>query len=331
MKKRTRAIIIPPGVVTLAQASVVGEGFMGVNFLEDFANVGNKGKRVKFPGVLETLAPGARPKETLGSPGYRFPSKGRGWHCEPYRHSLAARGIKTHPMMERSIKRDPAFWAEKEYWLMTQRDFDDVDLDFEIELIEATRDTWVRLWKQRDRDLNILKHSIDKQLVDRYIDQYPSMNIVFHADRDYYCVGSGDIGGGKVFWLPYTHVEGEKVIGEFPSLDCDNVRVLAHELSHAFGSHTELVDDWNDLVAYVVHIEHGSINPGMLNELDTMGTRVIWHRHDKRKAKYVRNAIASMRYLYKTYGDEFMDQVLLMSGYRLPEDLKFIKEGLRLE
>ena len=255
----------------------------------------------------------------------------RGWHREPYRHSLAARGIKTHPSMERSIKRDPAFWAEKEYWLMTQRDFDDVDLDFEIGLIEATRDTWVRLWKQRDRDLNVLKHSIDKQTVDSYIDQYPHMNIVFHSDPDYYCVGSGGIGGGKVFWLPYTHVEGEKVLGKFPDLGCDNVRVLAHELSHAFGSHTEFVDDWNDLVAYVVHIEHGSINPAMLNEIDKMGTTVIFHRDDKRKYRYVRNAIASMRYLYKTYGDEFMDQVLLTSGYRYPEDLKYIKEGLRLE
>lgn len=83
-------------MVTLAGASIVGEGFMGVNFLEDFANVGNKGKRTKFPGVLGTLAPDARPKEILGSPGYRFPSKGQGWYNDPYRHALAARGMRTN-------------------------------------------------------------------------------------------------------------------------------------------------------------------------------------------------------------------------------------------
>ena len=94
-RKRARAIVFPANMVTLAQASVVGEGLMGVNFLEDFGNIGNKGKRRKFPGILETLAPEAIPPHRLGSP--RFGARGRrGWFHEPYRHSLAARGIKTN-------------------------------------------------------------------------------------------------------------------------------------------------------------------------------------------------------------------------------------------
>ena len=95
MRRRARAIVIPPNTVLLAQASIVGEGFMGVNFIEDFGNVGNKGKRVKFPGVLGSMAPEAIPPHRLGDPEYRFPSRGRGWFDDPYKHSLAARGFKT--------------------------------------------------------------------------------------------------------------------------------------------------------------------------------------------------------------------------------------------
>ena len=95
MRKRTCAIVIPPNTVLLAQASIVGEGFMGVNFIEDFANVGNKEERIKFPGVLGSLAPEAIPPHSLGDPEYRFPSRGRGWHNDPYRHSMASRGLRS--------------------------------------------------------------------------------------------------------------------------------------------------------------------------------------------------------------------------------------------
>lgn len=121
MRKKARAIVIPPNTVLLAQASIVGEGFMGVNFIEDFGNIGNEGKRVKFPGVLGSMAPESIPPHRLGDPGYRFPSRGRGWYNEPYRHSLAARGIKNlianpnlyRPEFHEGTKRGREFLDEK--------------------------------------------------------------------------------------------------------------------------------------------------------------------------------------------------------------------------
>ena len=264
----------------------------------------------------------------------------KGWHREPYRHSLAARGIKTHPAIISGLEHDPAWWAERKYWLMSQRDFDDVDVGFEIELIESTRDTWIRLWNQRDRDLNILRHSIDKQNVDRNIHRYPGMNVIFHSDPDYHGRGVGGPGIARSFWIPYTYMEGEKFIGVIPNVHLDNIALLAHEISHAFGSHTEFGDYWNNLVAYVVHIEHGTINPEILSGLDEVGSRVaVYGMGDaKRKDMTTRNSFAILRYLYKTYGEDYMDQLMLMSGdivRKYPEDLnkrnlEFIKEGLRL-
>jgi hypothetical protein len=323
---------------------------MGVNFIEDFGNIGNEGKRVKFPGVLGSMAPEAIPPHRLGDPGYRFPSRGRGWFNESYRHSLAARGIPTrsdlrgktleeqHGLLRRMWGERPFFdsnsgwWEEGNYGIGGLGNFEpgEFDLDFELELAEDTRDTWIKLWKQRDPDLNILKHTIDKSNVDYYIDEYPHMNIIFHKDRDYYGRGVGGHGGGKVFWFPYTYQDAEGVMYEFPSFGTDNIRVLAHELSHAFGSHTEFTDDWNDMVAYVVHIEHGTINRDMLDSLDTKSVTVIFHRDDKRKSRYVRNAIATMRYLYRTYGEDVMDAILSMGRERYPEDLQYMKEGLHL-
>ena len=274
----------------------------------------------------------------------------KGWYREPYRHALAARGIPTkadlhgktleeqHLLLRQMWGDRPFFdhnfgwYDEGHYGIGGLGNFEpgEFDLDFELELAEATRDTWIRLWKQRDPDLNVLRHTIDKTHVDWHIDEYPSMNIIFHKERDYYGRGVGGIGGGKVFWFPYTYQETEGVMYDFPSLGTDNVRVLAHELSHAFGSHTEFVDDWNDLVAYIVHIEHGTINRDILDDLDTKSVTVLWHRDDKRKSRHVRNAIATLRYLYKTYGEEAMDTILLMGRERYPEDLQYMKEGLRL-
>jgi len=80
-----------------------------------------------------------------------------------------------------------------------------------------------------------------------------------------------------------------------------------------------------------VHIEHGTINRDILDDLDTKSVTVLWHRDDKRKSRHVRNAIATLRYLYKTYGEEAMDAILSMGRERYPGDLQYMKEGLRLE
>lgn len=275
----------------------------------------------------------------------------KGWFHEPYRHALAARGIPTKTdLYGKSLEEQnillrqmwgdrPHFehiygWSEEGYYGiggLGRFEPGEFDLDFELELAEATREVWIRLWKQRDPDLNVLKHTIDKTYVDHHIGEYPSMNIIFHKDHEYYGRGVGDLGGGKVFWFPYTHQDAEEVMYDWPSFGVDNVRVLSHELSHAFGSHTEFIDDWNDLVAYVVHIEHGTINRDMLDDMDTKITQVIFHRDDKRKARYVRSAIATMRYLYKTYGEEAIDTIISMGRERHPDDMRYMKEGLRLE
>jgi hypothetical protein len=143
MRRRARGVVFPPEMLTMAQASVVGEGFMGVNFLEDFGNVGNRGERIKFPGVLGTLAPEAIPNHTFGSYGYRFPARGRGWWNEPCRHSLAARGIPTslptdYPIYDSSILR----MIEMDRWdLSVERGKDRHTINIVPELIPGVE--WV--------------------------------------------------------------------------------------------------------------------------------------------------------------------------------------------
>ena len=65
-------------------------------------------------------------------------------------------------------------------------------------------------------------------------------NVIFTDRNDYYCVGSGGIGGGKVFWTPYTIEDAEKRKKVMENEICDNCRTATHEnLNHGIGGNAE--------------------------------------------------------------------------------------------
>lgn len=71
-------------------------------------------------------------------------------------------------------------------------------------------------------------------------------NIIYTDDPHYYCAGSGSIGGGKVFWTPYTSNDSDtkdKIMNEGL---CDNCATLAHEDQHGIGAHAEF-DDFSSI------------------------------------------------------------------------------------
>jgi hypothetical protein len=80
-------------------------------------------------------------------------------------------------------------------------------------------------------------------------------NVIYTDDPEYYCVGSGDMGGGKVFWTPYSTQD--KMLREKLLADdmCDNCKTLAHELQHGIGSHAEF-DSLTDIPGYLFRIDN---------------------------------------------------------------------------
>jgi len=65
-------------------------------------------------------------------------------------------------------------------------------------------------------------------------------NVLFVNDDSKFCWGVGGVGGGKVYWTPYTSRNEWKNNIINADLECDNCRVLAHEDLHGIGSHAEL-------------------------------------------------------------------------------------------
>jgi hypothetical protein len=80
-------------------------------------------------------------------------------------------------------------------------------------------------------------------------------NIVFTTDPSYFCAGSGGPGGGKVFWTPYTIQNAvlRKRIFEDAIIECDNVRVLSHELHHGIGGGAEF-EEFNTIPAAIFRL-----------------------------------------------------------------------------
>jgi len=80
-------------------------------------------------------------------------------------------------------------------------------------------------------------------------------NAVYTDNPEYYCVGSGDIGGGKVFWTPYSTQNKELREKLLADDMCDNCKTLAHELQHGIGSHAEF-DSLTEIPGYLFRIDN---------------------------------------------------------------------------
>jgi len=81
-------------------------------------------------------------------------------------------------------------------------------------------------------------------------------NIIFTDSKDDFCWGVGGVGGGKIFWTPYT-IKNPEVRDRIINADlgCDNCRVLAHETWHGIGSHTEF-DKLSELIGIYFRFEN---------------------------------------------------------------------------
>jgi hypothetical protein len=155
------------------------------------------------------------------------------------------------------------------------------------------------------------------------------MNIVFHHSESHYGVGSASIGGGKVFWLPYSYPDRER-LEVLSSLGVDNAFILSHELSHAYGSNTEFVDTWNDLVALKTLMEIGINTKTIDYSLSTYALAIIYNRNRKQKDRRYLEAFHMMRYLYRTFGEKAMSGYML-GAMRHPEDVQDFNNLVREE
>ena len=130
-------------------------------------------------------------------------------------------------------------------------------------------------------------------------------NVLFVNDEKRFCWGVGGVGGGKVFWTPYTSRNEWKRKEIDADLECDNCRVLAHEDLHAIGSHRE-AEELSNLVGIYFRFEN-------LPE-DEWGWDVRWNitrwatraeaYAEGRKTKDVRMGRNAFCAVYTRYPDE---------------------------
>lgn len=94
-------------------------------------------------------------------------------------------------------------------------------------------------------------------------------NIIYTDDPEYYCAGSGDTGGGKVFWTPYSTQDmmlREKLLADDM---CDNCKTLAHELQHGIGSHAEF-DSLSDIPELLFRVDNFPKNQRLEHHLTSI-------------------------------------------------------------
>jgi len=131
---------------------------------------------------------------------------------------------------------------------------EDFDLERELELIlncqEKIIDVLSNPNKFEKRLAKMLDIPIDNPKTHRLYN-----NVLLVNDEDKFCWGVGGIGGGKVYWTPYTSENEWKRREINTDIECDNCRVLAHEDLHGIGSHTE-VEDFSNLIGIYFRLEN---------------------------------------------------------------------------
>ena len=133
---------------------------------------------------------------------------------------------------------------------------DDIDFDREQEdaLVEACSREIAEVFGNPNRyERRLAKMEnipIDKPATKRLYD-----NIIYTDEKEYYCVGSGGKGGGKVFWTPYT-IRDEELHKKIASDDmCDNCKTLTHENQHGIGASAEF-DDFSSIPSFLFRLKN---------------------------------------------------------------------------
>jgi len=238
----------------------------------------------------------------------------RGWHNESYRHSLASRGIMTNPIFTR-MNQDPEWQNKNNITVSSESDFEDKDIDLEkeIEITKRVRDNWVEMWKSGDPDLEWFKSTIEKEKVDYYMNQIepPEINIMLHVSHEKFGEGRGYPGCIHVYWLPYTYIHRENILDELygGTPFGNNTQLLAHEISHSFGSMTEYGDYWNEIVGIRTALDFGLVDQMLINEIEDYMMMAEKNKNTNR----FKQGYHGLRYLYRTFGKDIMDKILVRS------------------
>lgn len=119
-------------------------------------------------------------------------------------------------------------------YLIKQKECKKFDESKEIDLVKKCHENILQIFSNPDKFAKKLAKMENIPIENPETKKLHS-NIVFTTDKDCYCVGSGGVGGGKVFWTPYT-AEDKKIIDDDL---CDNCKTLTHELQHGIGSQAE--------------------------------------------------------------------------------------------
>jgi len=139
----------------------------------------------------------------------------------------------------------------------------------------------------------------DAKVVDNYIDNDPTLIIVFTNEHYDYGEGLGNLGWGKANWLPYTHGDRGQIENGMMQ-GCDNTFLLAHEISHSYGSKVEKLDAWNSIVGIKTLMEMNMPTLMSSNILKAYADEVSTVECDS----YYQEAYHSLRYLNRTFGKD---------------------------
>jgi hypothetical protein len=164
--------------------------------------------------------------------------------------------------------------------------------------------------------------------VDRPATHALHMNVVFTDDPEYYCAGSGGVGGGKVFWTPYTSPDPETRRKAVHNNICDNCKTLTHEAQHGIGSNVEF-DQFSDLVGWYNRIEN--FPPGEREEFYIRVAAEVAARSCRRRLKPwesgLRNSLCAVNERYPKQ----LREILLSEGLAQEQIDKTLKCACRGE
>lgn len=121
-------------------------------------------------------------------------------------------------------------------------------------------------------------------------------NVIYTDDPEYYCRGSGGVGGGKVFWTPYT-TKNKKLKQKIRYDDmCDNCKTTAHELQHGIGSHAEF-DELSSIPCFLFRIDNlpkGERLEYKINTMYAISRGLLTKKHLEKWERRERNVFCSL-------------------------------------
>ena len=227
---------------------------------------------------------------------------------------------------------------EKDDWKLKvfcveQEDIENFDKEKELKLVEACHKKILEVFSNPNKYERRIAR-MEKIPIDEPATKKLHSGIVFTSHNEYYCWGSGGVGGGKTFWTPYT-VEDERLRNKIIRDDvCDNCRTAAHELQHGIGGHAEF-DNFSDLISLYFRLENFGKGERLEHYIEDIvrstirGLKEGWKGGLKRER---RNMFCAMNERYPdtlrkiVEEDEYLAELMEREGYDYD---KLVKEACK--